>query len=177
MIRVSITGGSPILRAGLTSFLELHTGIEIVDDTPDVMLLSFEPGSDLPEPPPPVVLLTDSAPPAVFREPGISALPAHPDSSDLVAAVEAAAVGLVVVHPSFLPLWTTASAAAEDLTARELEVLRMMADGLGNKQIGARLGISDHTAKFHVSAILGKLGVSSRTEAVAAGLRRGLVLL
>ena len=176
MIRVSIQAASAILKAGLTTFLEDREGIEVGDDAPDVAVVSFEPGMDVPEPPPPVVLLTDSVPASFLREGGISALPAQPDSADLIAAVEAAAAGLMVIHPSFLPLWAPQVQPAEDLTPRELEVLRMMADGLGNKQIAARLGISDHTAKFHVSAILGKLGVGSRTEAVAAGLRRGLIL-
>jgi DNA-binding NarL/FixJ family response regulator len=56
-------------------------------------------------------------------------------------------------------------------------VLRLLAEGLGNKEIAARLGISDHTAKFHISSILAKLGASSRTEAVTIGIRMGLVLL
>ena len=66
---------------------------------------------------------------------------------------------------------------AESLTARERQVLQMLAAGLGNKEIAARLKISEHTAKFHVASILGKLSASSRTEAVAIGLRRGLILL
>jgi DNA-binding NarL/FixJ family response regulator len=66
---------------------------------------------------------------------------------------------------------------AEPLTRREREVLQMLAAGLGNKEIASRLDISDHTAKFHVGSILGKLGAASRTEAVALGIRRGLVLL
>ncbi len=53
----------------------------------------------------------------------------------------------------------------------------MLAGGLANKEIAARLAISDHTVKFHVASILGKLGVSTRTEAVSLGIRRGLVLL
>ena len=64
---------------------------------------------------------------------------------------------------------------AEHLTARETEVLRMLADGLGNKEIAELLGISEHTAKFHVASILGKLNASSRTEAVRLGIRRGLI--
>ena len=63
----------------------------------------------------------------------------------------------------------------ETLTPRELQVLRMMAEGYGNKEIGGHLGISDHTAKFHVASILGKLNAQTRTEAVAIGIRRGLV--
>jgi len=66
---------------------------------------------------------------------------------------------------------------SEPLTAREHQVLGMLGAGLGNKEIASRLKISEHTAKFHVASILGKLGASSRTEAVAIGLRRGLILL
>lgn len=65
----------------------------------------------------------------------------------------------------------------EPLTARELEVLQLLAQGLPNKLIAQRLRISEHTAKFHVSAILLKLGAGSRTEAVTSAARRGLLLL
>jgi DNA-binding NarL/FixJ family response regulator len=65
----------------------------------------------------------------------------------------------------------------EELTRRELEVLQMVAGGLGNREIGAQLGVSEHTIKFHISSILGKLGASSRTEAVTQGIKRGLILL
>jgi DNA-binding NarL/FixJ family response regulator len=68
-------------------------------------------------------------------------------------------------------------AAEERLTPREVEVLRMMADGASNKEIGAGLNISSNTAKFHVAQVLAKLGVASRAEAVRVGIRRGLVLL
>ena len=66
---------------------------------------------------------------------------------------------------------------AEPLTPRESEVLQMLASGLANKEIAAKLAISEHTVKFHVASILGKLGAGSRTEAVSLGIRRGLVLL
>ena len=65
----------------------------------------------------------------------------------------------------------------EPLTPRELEVLGHLADGLSNKAIAARLGISDETVKFHLSAIFGKLGASNRTDAVRLALRRGMVEL
>ncbi len=71
----------------------------------------------------------------------------------------------------------TASEAGALLTPRELEVLRLMADGLGNKGIGAALGISSHTAKYHVASVLAKLDAQSRTEAVMKGLREGLLPL
>ncbi len=65
----------------------------------------------------------------------------------------------------------------EPLTARELEVLQLLAQGLPNKLIAARLHISEHTAKFHVSSIMLKLGAASRTEAVTSAARRGLLIL
>jgi DNA-binding NarL/FixJ family response regulator len=71
----------------------------------------------------------------------------------------------------------TLAAAPEPLTARELEILSLLAGGDSNKTIAARLSISVHTVKFHISSILAKLGVASRTEAVALGLRLGIVLL
>ena len=67
--------------------------------------------------------------------------------------------------------------AFDELPAREIEILRMLAQGLGNKQIAAQLGISEHTVKFHISSILGKLGAASRTEAVTSGIRMGLILI
>ena len=66
---------------------------------------------------------------------------------------------------------------ADDLTPREKEVLQFIALGLANKTIAGRLGISEHTVKFHVASLLSKLGAASRTEAVLLGARRGLVVL
>jgi DNA-binding CsgD family transcriptional regulator len=65
----------------------------------------------------------------------------------------------------------------EPLTPREHDVLELLAEGLSNKGIAARLGISDQTVKFHVASICGKLGVANRTEAVRKALRRGLITL
>jgi DNA-binding NarL/FixJ family response regulator len=67
--------------------------------------------------------------------------------------------------------------APEQLTARELDVLELIAEGLPNKTIAARLGISDQTVKFHASSIQGKLGAANRTDAVRRAVRRGLVTL
>jgi two-component system, NarL family, nitrate/nitrite response regulator NarL len=101
-------------------------------------------------------------------------------ASRLVAAVRAVAEGLMVLDAgaaeSVLRPRPPASAAVEPLTPREQEVLQLLAQGLPNKLIAARLGISDHTVKFHVNAILGKLGAQSRTEALAQAARLGLVL-
>jgi DNA-binding NarL/FixJ family response regulator len=112
-------------------------------------------------------------------------LPNDLPSEQLVAAIEAAAAGLIVIHPTEVRAVFPASREAspqladlaEALTPRESEVLQMLASGLANKEIAARLAISEHTVKFHVASILGKLGAGSRTEAVSIGIRRGIVLL
>lgn len=98
----------------------------------------------------------------------------------LAAAVLAVAEGLMVLDASaaesVLRPRPATPATVEHLTPREQEVLQLLAQGLSNKLIAARLGISDHTVKFHVNAILGKLGAQSRTEAIAQAARLGLVL-
>jgi DNA-binding NarL/FixJ family response regulator len=100
---------------------------------------------------------------------------------DLLLAVQAAEAGLVLLHPTSVRGLATehlpqpAEDFTEELTGRECQVLRLVSSGFGNKEIAARLGISEHTVKFHVSSILGKLNVASRTEAVTLGIRRGLI--
>jgi two-component system, NarL family, response regulator YdfI len=107
---------------------------------------------------------------------GIALLPAAATADQIIAATEAAAAGLLVLHADHAGALTLAP-AEDPLTPREREVLHMLAAGLGNKEIAVRLGISDHTAKFHVSQILAKLAAASRAEAVSIGMRRGLVPL
>lgn len=68
-------------------------------------------------------------------------------------------------------------AMLESLTPREREVLALVADGLHNREIAGRLGVSEHTVKFHLGTIFGKLGASTRTEAVQKGLRLGLIAI
>jgi DNA-binding NarL/FixJ family response regulator len=109
------------------------------------------------------------------------------NAAEIVAAVVAAGRGLVVLQPAMaqamLPHEGAAAVAAiaagstETLTPRELEVLRLLSEGLGNKGISRKLGISEHTVKFHVGAIMAKLGAASRTEAVTQAARRGLIML
>jgi two-component system, NarL family, response regulator YdfI len=122
-----------------------------------------------------------------WRRTGVRAvLPRDASPTEIVAAVQAAAAGLLVIHPDALGTErpnaagagaTTSPLGGETLTPREIEVLRLLADGLGNKTIATRLGMSEHTAKFHVASILGKLGASSRTETVTLGIRRGLIII
>ena len=113
-------------------------------------------------------------------------LPRQDTRSEIVAAIEAAAAGLVVLQRdtivSLLPLLSSAPRALPDsshqaLSPREIEVLSMLAEGLGNKTIAWRLGISEHTIKFHLSSIFSKLNASSRTEAVTLGIRHGLIMI
>jgi DNA-binding NarL/FixJ family response regulator len=81
-----------------------------------------------------------------------------------------------IVRPQ-RPLTVEIEPAPESLTRRELEVLQLVADGLSNKAIAERLGISDQTAKFHVASICAKLGAANRTQAVRRALRRGLIAI
>ena len=113
------------------------------------------------------------------------------EPSRIAAALAAAVHGFAVIEPDFAEALRSSlpdrapslsdgagrAALVEPLTPRELEVLRLIAEGLPNKTIAARLDISEHTVKFHVNTILGKLGVASRTEAVVRATRLGLILL
>ncbi len=118
---------------------------------------------------------------------GVRALLARESSAgEIHSAIQAASSGMVLLDPEIARDLVARSRpdssentleTVEELTAREIEVLRMMAEGLGNKEIASRLGISDHTVKFHISSILAKVGASSRTEAVTLGIRMGLILL
>ena len=109
---------------------------------------------------------------------------AHP--REIAATLEAAHEGLAVFSPEILDLLLPASTElsgegelppGEPLSERESEVLALMAEGAGNKEIAARLRISENTVKFHVSSILNKLGAATRTEAVARGYKEGLILM
>lgn len=106
--------------------------------------------------------------------------------SEIVLAVETVAAGMIVFHPEMIDYLLAASGlsaeamqtnATQVLTPREIEVLQLLASGSGNKAIAQNLHISEHTVKFHISSIFQKLNVSTRTQAVAVGIRLGLVML
>jgi DNA-binding NarL/FixJ family response regulator len=113
------------------------------------------------------------------------------NAEDMQLALQAAEAGFVLLHPTSVQGLLQHNAMAEmndisgddiaqeniieGLTARESEVLHLVSMGLGNKEIAVRLAISEHTAKFHISSILGKLHAGSRTEAVSLGIRKGLI--
>jgi DNA-binding NarL/FixJ family response regulator len=118
----------------------------------------------------------------------VSLLPMTVSAHQMRDAIAAISSGLITLHPelsetlffnSFAPseLASEAVTQLEALTPREIEVLNGLADGLTNRAIATALNISEHTVKFHISAILSKLNVTSRTKAVAVGIRTGLVML
>lgn len=113
-------------------------------------------------------------------------LPGWASDREIQIALEAAATGLLILHGDIAeqtahaantPSPSATEVPGEALSPREREVLDLLAVGLGNKEIAWRLKISDHTVKFHVTSIFNKLSVSSRAEAVAVGIRRGLIAL
>jgi DNA-binding NarL/FixJ family response regulator len=129
----------------------------------------------------PVVLLSSDPSPAIFNRMrkdgagGLLQLSASPEQ--IVQAIRAVAAGLTVFDSVLTPQSSEDEPSVEELTPREAEVLQLLAEGLGNKEIAGRLNISEHTIKFHIRSILGKLGAASRTDAVARGLRGGLIEL
>lgn len=112
-------------------------------------------------------------------------LPRDANPEEISAAIQACAAGLAVMPPGAVDSLLSANADKQSeidapdqiLTPREIEVLRMIADGLGNKEIASKLGISDHTVKFHISSTFAKLGASNRAEAVTLGIRLGLIMV
>ena len=107
-----------------------------------------------------------------------AALPFGATAEEIAAAVRAVHAGLLALHPDALAPSRVGDAAVEPgtpLTAREREIVELMAEGASNRVIASRLAISRHTVKFHVASILAKLGARSRAEAVAVALRRGLL--
>ncbi len=139
---------------------------------------------------PAFILLTDSLAQDAILEAlrvGVHAvLPRSATTDEIVAAIVAAAAGLVVLNSDVLEFLLSSApthnrqlspAPIQTLTVREIEVLDLLAEGQGNKAIAKRLGISEHTVKFHISSIFTKLNAQSRTEAVTLGARLGLIFL
>ncbi len=133
------------------------------------------------------IVLADAATPAPAELPVLrlgsatdeagSLLPPNLSPAQLDAALRAVAVGLRVSLPTSPTGFAEAEPARPLLTPRELEILACLGEGMSNKAVARRLGISAHTVKFHLEAVFSKLGATSRAEALAKGLRRGLILL
>jgi len=180
VIRVLIVAKSETEAAELAELMAEDDRIEVVSANPDVVLAAGVPGRSFNAP---TVLLTGDTSHAESYGNSVRAhLPADATASEVLAAVMAVGQGLVVLTQTQAerllpgrPRRQDLPRLIEALTSREIEVLRLMGDGLVNKEIAERLGISEHTAKFHVASILGKLQASSRTDAVAQGMRRGLI--
>jgi DNA-binding NarL/FixJ family response regulator len=201
MSRVYIVSRSPLVRAGLETVLAGRPGIDIVGSVAalsiesmtasEVDVVIFDASADddgrlAPTLLPTILLVADEtrrAPTLAELDDGVRAiLPLGATGDELAAAVHAAAAGLVALSaPAAADLARSVahldSRGIEALTPREAEVLRWMVEGLSNKAIAAHMGISDHTVKAHVAAILAKLDATSRTEAVIIGLRHGLIVL
>ena len=206
VIVVAILAADPLLRRGLEEVLGAEPNITVAGAAADPAALmrlidgaavdvvvvdapSRELLADWRGPRCRFVLLYDEIEPeegmALLRAGAAAILTRAAGPAEIVAAVKAAASGLVVLPRALLgslldgPLAEASPeySDAAPLTPRELEVLAAMADGASNKTIARRLGISFHTAKFHVAAILAKLDADSRTEAVARAAQRGLVML
>jgi NarL family two-component system response regulator YdfI len=204
-IRIAVAATSAVRRVGLESIVRSHPEFQlagsfgaltslvsfarsseldvIVIDSDSIRDLLLEPPSDAA-----IVLLTeisDARSISHLLRSGVRAiLSRESDPEALLSAIYAAHDGLVLLSTA-----TAATLAgvygdqslefeaelSEQITSRETDVLRMLAEGLVNKDIAVRLGISEHTVKFHISSILDKLGASTRTEAVTLGIRRGLI--
>ena len=181
MIRIHVQAESPVTRAGLEAIVRAEPGFELVDSASDADVIVREgaPGQLNGMVLPPVVALVEDAQLAEALRSGVrAALPEDAPPQQIIAAAYAAAAGLVVVpFEAGAPLLPHGPVEElnESLTAREMDVIEMLAEGLSNKAIAHRLSISEHTAKFHVNSILAKLRAGTRTEAVMRGIRLGLV--
>jgi two-component system nitrate/nitrite response regulator NarL len=200
--RVLIVGEDPLARGGLAVLLAGEAGLLVVGQTaPGAQAAAAVAGlqaeavvwdlgvsvqrapAGLGSLPGVVVLVPDEEIAAEALAAGaLGVLPREAGPGRIAAALRAAARGLVVLDDELAaallrPRPAASSALVEALTARELEVLQRLSEGLSNKEIGSRLGISESTAKFHVNAIAGKLGANGRTDAVVRAARLGLILL
>jgi two-component system, NarL family, response regulator YdfI len=204
-IQVAVVATSAVRRAGLESLIRGHPEFQLAGSFGTVASLrSYAPRSDLdvavidadsihdlsldPTSQSAIVLLTevtDARSVSRLLRSGVRAiLSRESDSDDVFSAIYAAYDGLVLlstsIAKSLASIYSDRSPEeetelSEEITPRETDVLRMLADGLVNKEIAVHLGISEHTVKFHISSILDKLGASTRTEAVTLGIRRGLI--
>ena len=164
------------VRSGLAGHPRVRLASEAADEEAELVIADTDPGPDQPV----LALLREPAVPPSWEAELRGVLPDDVGEDVLRAAVDAIAAGLAVVSPDWLrdaARRAVAFSALEiELTERERQLLDLLATGEPNKAIARRLGISPATVKFHVAALLGKLGAHSRSEAAAIALRRGLMM-
>jgi DNA-binding NarL/FixJ family response regulator len=197
-IRVVVIGQDPLARAGLVALVSRRDELLVVGHGSADEALRLARAADV------VLWDSGSSPLTLDADDGAAAhilvltsdereaaqalaegargvLPREVSADRLVMAVSAVHEGLLVIDESFSDALGVrhgpVTRLAEPLTSRELQVLALLSEGLSNKAIASRLEISESTAKFHVAAILGKLGVGSRAEAIVQAARLGLVVL
>jgi two-component system nitrate/nitrite response regulator NarL len=205
-VRVLIVAADPLSRSGLSALLAGESGVSVAGQTagtgdlasdletyrPDVLLwdLGWETAASLEkmaglgsDHPPVLALLPNAGLASQAWNAGARGLLLRTAEGPRVAsAITALAQDLMALDPEIgasvrLPAEGGQPTLAEGLTPREMEVLRLVADGLPNKEIARRLKVSEHTVKFHLNAVMGKLGAQSRTEAVVTATRQGLIML
>ncbi len=201
-----IVAGDPLARAGLAALMDALPECDLVgqvsdDDlatpaTDDLLqeatILLWDMGwDDAPQEllelvvdlPPVVALVSDNEQAAAAVAAGCrGTIPRDMDQPGILAVLQVVAAGLIVITDDLLPDALTsipndAPELVDDLTTREMEVLRFVAEGLTNRAIAQQMTISEHTVKFHLNAIMSKLGAQSRTEAVVRATRLGLISL
>ena len=197
-LRVAVVTDDPLLKTGLTSLLAHDGAVEVVDlDGAEVALWDSGPDGaralgrlrevgdlDLPV----VAVVSDPSHLAPALAAGARGVVLRDQvDSGIGAALIAVKSGLTVIDTALASALVPPAAArvesrrrgapTAELTERERQVVNLLAEGLSNKLIADRLGISDHTAKFHVNGVMVKLGASTRTEAVVEAVRRGVVTL
>lgn len=195
-IKVTLLTDDPLMRAGLSSLLAQVGSIHVVDrDAAEVALWDAGVDSDktltrLAElrtlPMPAVAVVRDQAHVAPALAAGARGVVLRDQvGPGIHAALAAVRSGLTVMDAALAESLVPAAPRATstngkgrgELTEREKQVVQLLSEGLSNKLIADRLGISDHTAKFHVNGVMMKLGASTRTEAVVEAMRRGLIRL
>ena len=194
-IKVALLTDDPLLRAGLGSLLAQVGSIHVVDrDAAEVAL--WDAGVDTEKtlsrlselralPMPAVAVVRDAAHVAPALAAGARGVVLRDQvGPGIHAALTAVRSGLTVLDAQLAeslvpatPVRTSNGKGKGELTERERQVVQLLSEGLSNKLIADRLGISDHTAKFHVNGVMMKLGASTRTEAVVEAMRRGLIRL
>jgi NarL family two-component system response regulator YdfI len=181
-IRVLVSANSAVSRAGLESLVRNSEFLKLAGGVANASFL----GSQIRDLQPDVILVDLTSDDLALRRGVKAVLPRNATSAEILWAIQTANSDLFLLNQDATqsliarfgsePLRERAD-FRDELTEREIQILRALAEGLGNKQIASSLAISEHTVKFHISSILDKLDASSRTEAVTIGIRMGLVLL